>query len=58
MNEIIALRLVEALEKMARQSQEIMPLPDSLLTQLGDMRQQLSAGQVSPPQFGGPTGDV
>ncbi|MEJ2750417.1 MAG: SPFH domain-containing protein [Anaerolineae bacterium] len=57
MNEIIALRLVEALEKMARESQEIMPLPDSLMSQLGEMRHQLTAGDVLPPEFGQPSED-
>lgn len=41
MREIIALRLIEALEKMARQSQELHPLPEDLLPQLREFHQHL-----------------
>lgn len=58
MNEIIALQLVEALGKMARQSQEILPLPDSIMSQLVEMRHQLDAGLVPPAEFDQPSGDL
>lgn len=48
MEEVVALRLVEALEMMARQSQQLSPLPKSLLPQLGNLRQQLGVGDVDP----------
>lgn len=41
MSEVVALRLVDALEQMARQSQRLYPLPQELLPQLNQMRQQL-----------------
>ena len=44
MREIIALRLIEALEKMARQSEEVQPLPEGLMPQLTDFRRQLLPG--------------
>ncbi|MCA9945958.1 MAG: SPFH domain-containing protein, partial [Anaerolineales bacterium] len=46
MDEVIALRLVEALEMMARQSQQLTPLPNSMLSQLEKMRRQLGQGDV------------
>jgi regulator of protease activity HflC (stomatin/prohibitin superfamily) len=46
MEEVVALRLVEALEMMARQSQQLSPLPKSLLPQLGNLRKQLGEGDV------------
>lgn len=48
MEEVVALRLVEALEMMARQSQQLSPLPKSLLPQLGNLRKQLGVGEVDP----------
>lgn len=39
--EVVALRLIEALERMARQSQQTHPLPNQLLPQLATLRQQL-----------------
>jgi hypothetical protein len=41
MPELIALRLIEALEKVAEKSQESHPLPTSLLPELTAMREQL-----------------
>ena len=52
MHEIIALRLVEALEKMAKQSQQSAALPKSLLPQIDEMRQLLKTGAVPPPVLG------
>ncbi|MCB9419689.1 MAG: SPFH domain-containing protein [Ardenticatenaceae bacterium] len=52
MHEIIALRLVEALEKMAKQSQQSAVLPMSLLPQIDEMRRLLKAGVVPPPILG------
>ncbi|MCP4427945.1 MAG: SPFH domain-containing protein [Chloroflexi bacterium] len=52
MNEIIALRLVEAMEKVARQSQLEYPLPTSLLPQINTLRQQLQFDNEPP----GPAG--
>jgi regulator of protease activity HflC (stomatin/prohibitin superfamily) len=46
--EVVALRLVESLEVMARQSQQLSPLPNSLLPQLDSLRQQLGVGDVEP----------
>ncbi len=48
MEEVVALRLVEALEMMARQSQQLSPLPKSLLPQLDNLRKQLGEGDVDP----------
>lgn len=45
MREVVALRMVEALEKMARQSQQVQTLPPQLLTQLTTIRQQLHPGR-------------
>lgn len=44
MREIIALRLIESLEKMARQTEELQQLPEGLLPQLSDFRRQLLPG--------------
>jgi regulator of protease activity HflC (stomatin/prohibitin superfamily) len=46
--EIVALRLIESLEEMARKSQEVVPLPDQLIPQLDSLRQQLmiTAGEI------------
>lgn len=52
MHEIIALRLVETLEKMAKQSQQSAVLPMSLLPQIDEIRQLLKAGAVPPPVLG------
>lgn len=48
LREIVALRLVDALEKMARQSQETYPLPTKLLPQLQDLRQSLGITAPTP----------
>ncbi len=51
MREVIALRMIEALEKMARHSQSLQPLPNHLLPQLMDWQRQLRAErQITPPQ--------
>ncbi|KAA3659896.1 MAG: hypothetical protein DWQ04_20935 [Chloroflexi bacterium] len=47
MREIVALRMIEALEKMARQSQSLQGVPPQLLTQLSNIRHQLGTGQLS-----------
>lgn len=39
--ELVALRLIESLEEMARNSQEVLSLPDQLIPQLGSLRQQV-----------------
>ncbi len=52
MREVIALRMIEALEKVARQSQPFQALPNNLLPQLVDWRQQLDAGRHLPAQGG------
>jgi regulator of protease activity HflC (stomatin/prohibitin superfamily) len=52
MHEIIALRLVEALEKMAKQSQQTAVLPMSLMPQIDAMRRQLNSGDIPPPVLG------
>ena len=39
--EIVAMRLIESLEKIARQSQNLAPLPGGLLPRLHQMRQEL-----------------
>ena len=52
MEEIVALRLVEALEMMARQSQQASPLPNSLLPQLHSLRKQLGDGNLDAPMSG------
>jgi regulator of protease activity HflC (stomatin/prohibitin superfamily) len=39
--EIVAMRLIESLEKVARRSQNLAPLPTSLLPRLNEMRQEL-----------------
>lgn len=54
MEEVVALRLVEALEQMARQSQSLAPLPGSLLAQLDSMRRQLGEGNYNPRLPGKP----
>jgi hypothetical protein len=46
MDEVVALRLVDALEKMARQTELTSPLPTSLLTQLDALRKQLGDGTL------------
>lgn len=48
MEEVVALRLVEALEKMARQTQQVSPLPGTLLHQLDNLRRQLGSGNYDP----------
>ena len=52
MNEIIALRLVDALEKMAHQSQQDIPLPASLLPQIDTLRHQLNVFDGPPSATG------
>lgn len=54
MEEVVALRLVEALEMMARQSQQQLSLPHSLLPQLDNLRQQLNDGNFDPKLPGKP----
>nr|NIV91965.1 hypothetical protein [candidate division KSB1 bacterium] len=39
--EVVALRLIESLEAMAKSSGEVMALPNQLIPQLGSLRQQL-----------------
>lgn len=39
--EIVAMRLIESLERVARRSQNLAPLPNSLLPRLNEMRQEL-----------------
>jgi regulator of protease activity HflC (stomatin/prohibitin superfamily) len=39
--EVVALRLIESLEAMAKNSEKVLPLPDRLIPQLGSLRQQL-----------------
>jgi regulator of protease activity HflC (stomatin/prohibitin superfamily) len=39
--EVIALRLIESLEAMAKNSEQVLPLPAQLIPQLGSLRQQL-----------------
>lgn len=54
MDEVIALRLVEALELMARNSQQSTPLPNSLIPQLDTLRKQLRDGELTPNAPGKP----
>lgn len=49
MRELVALRLVEALEEIARQSQKTHPLPETLLPRLEDLRQELLPRGELPP---------
>ncbi len=44
MREVVALRMIEALEKMARQTQPLQGVPPQLLAQLDNIRLQLGAG--------------
>ena len=46
MREVVALRMIEALEKMARQSQQFQALPASLMPQLVDWQRQLRTGRL------------
>lgn len=39
--EVVALRLIESLEAMAKNSEQVLPLPDRLIPHLGSLRQQL-----------------
>lgn len=39
--EVVALRLIESLEMMAKYSGQVLPLPDQLIPHLGSIRQQL-----------------
>ncbi|MBK6328453.1 MAG: hypothetical protein IPF56_21320 [Chloroflexi bacterium] len=50
MRDVVALRMVEALEKMARQSQQYQPLPDRLMPQLVALQRQLRAERSLPAQ--------
>jgi len=50
MREVVALRMVEALEKMARQSQQFQALPANLMPQLGDLQRRLSTEKRLPAQ--------
>ncbi|WP_420642041.1 SPFH domain-containing protein [Candidatus Leptofilum sp.] len=54
MEELVALRLVEALEQMARRSESLTPLPNALMAQLDNMRRQLSDGNYNPRLPGKP----
>lgn len=54
MEEVVALRLVEALEKMARQSQISAPLPNSMMAQLDNLRRELGDGNYNPRLPGKP----
>ena len=47
MREIVAMRLIEAMEKVAKQSQNIAPLPNGLLPRLIQMRREL----LPPPMI-------
>jgi hypothetical protein len=49
--EVVALRLIESLESMAKSSEQILPLPERLMPQLGSLRQQLllNSGAASEP---------
>ncbi|MBK8902075.1 MAG: SPFH domain-containing protein [Anaerolineaceae bacterium] len=51
MDEVVALRLVEAIEMMARHSQQMTPLPNTLIPQLDNLRKQLHEGvfDQNPP---------
>lgn len=55
MDEVIALRLVEAMELMARNSQQTTPLPNKLIPQLDDLRKQLREGVYDPTNPGKPS---
>ncbi len=48
MQDVVALRMVEALEKMAQQSEKTEPLPPALLPQLNSLRQQLIPDKIMP----------
>lgn len=50
MREVVALRMIEALEKMARQSQQFQTLPANLMPQLVDWQRQLRADRRLPAQ--------
>lgn len=50
MSEIMALRLIDALEQMARQAQPLYPTPFSILPRLQAMRQQLVPPPIIAPQ--------
>ncbi|GJM41559.1 MAG: hypothetical protein DHS20C20_18410 [Ardenticatenaceae bacterium] len=54
MEEVVALRLVEALEQMARRSQTLAPLPNSMMAQLDNLRRELSDGSYDPRLPGKP----
>lgn len=47
-NEIVALRLIEAMEKLARQSQDATTLPDNLLPQIYNLQNQLLLESHTP----------
>jgi len=48
---IVAIRLIETLQAMARRSQDVSPLPDQLMVSLGSLRRQLVEGGegIEPP---------
>ena len=54
MDEVIALRLVEAMEHMARNSQQTAPLPNTLIPQLDNLRKQLRDGVFDQNSSGKP----
>lgn len=50
---IVAIRLIETLQAMARRSQDVSPLPDQLMVSLGSLRRQLlegGEGDDEPPE--------
>lgn len=50
--QIVALRLIESLEEMARNSEEMVPVPDQLMHQLGSIHQRvmmLTSGEAEEP---------
>jgi regulator of protease activity HflC (stomatin/prohibitin superfamily) len=48
--EVVALRLIESLEAMAKSSERVLPLPDRLMSQLGSLRQQLMLTSGKPEE--------
>jgi hypothetical protein len=55
MRDMLALRLIEALEKIARRSQENQPLPQEILPRLSDMRQQIAPPYLSDQSEANPS---
>jgi regulator of protease activity HflC (stomatin/prohibitin superfamily) len=48
--EVVALRLIESLEGMARQSEQLMPLPTQLMPQLNSIRRELMLTSGTPEE--------